>query len=238
MTKELLQQALDALYSEDVDQQSWAKTALMKAIAQPEQPDVSDVTAHPLQPVVTDKLGTLRFKANAIVRFLSEGRLNELATMDFSAKDRMQLAQLIGYSVSGYGTLSYVTDESYEAASRALPATQGAPAQSAAQPVQTSRAGEPTRCPEKLKPGGCQLHNLHCGWPKCNEAAQPIQSAQRKDADLLEDIARGLDRIANAKWQNWQELANPYEFERWVKARANHAAIQIRAAITAPKAIP
>jgi len=30
-------------------------------------------------------------------------------------------------------------------------------------------------CPEKLKPGGCQLHNLHCGYPQCNEppAAAP-----------------------------------------------------------------
>lgn len=25
-------------------------------------------------------------------------------------------------------------------------------------------------CPEKLKPGGCQLHNLQCGYPKCNQA--------------------------------------------------------------------
>lgn len=24
-------------------------------------------------------------------------------------------------------------------------------------------------CPEKLKPGGCQLHNLQCGWPDCNQ---------------------------------------------------------------------
>ena len=24
-------------------------------------------------------------------------------------------------------------------------------------------------CPEKLKPGGCQLHNLHCGYPECNK---------------------------------------------------------------------
>jgi len=38
--------------------------------------------------------------------------------------------------------------------------------QAAAQP---SQAVKSTRCPEKLKPGGCQLHNLHCGWPKCNE---------------------------------------------------------------------
>ncbi len=25
------------------------------------------------------------------------------------------------------------------------------------------------KCPEKLKPGGCQLHNLHCGYPKCDQ---------------------------------------------------------------------
>lgn len=36
--KEVIKQALEALYSEDVDQQSWAKTALMKALAQPVQP--------------------------------------------------------------------------------------------------------------------------------------------------------------------------------------------------------
>lgn len=23
-------------------------------------------------------------------------------------------------------------------------------------------------CPEKLKAGGCRLHNLHCGYPACN----------------------------------------------------------------------
>lgn len=29
---------------------------------------------------------------------------------------------------------------------------------------------EPIRCPDRLKNGGnCPHHNLHCGWPKCNE---------------------------------------------------------------------
>lgn len=32
-------------------------------------------------------------------------------------------------------------------------------------------------CPEKLKKGGCQLHNLHCGWPKCNAAPTPPEAA-------------------------------------------------------------
>lgn len=33
-------------------------------------------------------------------------------------------------------------------------------------------AGQPEEtsgwCEEKKKPGGCQLHNLHCGYPNCD----------------------------------------------------------------------
>ena len=63
-----------------------------------------------------------RFVSNKIVLHLldiaaSHGcDMNTIATMDFSDDDRMQFAQLIGYSVGGYGELSYVTDESYEEA--------------------------------------------------------------------------------------------------------------------------
>ncbi|EOI3527718.1 hypothetical protein ACMSYW_000893 [Cronobacter dublinensis] len=76
----------------------------------------------PMQPLVIDAKGTLRFKENPIVRKLldySTDRgygLNEMALEEFDAEDRMQLAQLIGYSLSGYGSLSYVSDESYERA--------------------------------------------------------------------------------------------------------------------------
>lgn len=75
---------------------------------------------HPTQPLVADSEGTIRFKQNAIVRFLlDEGRhdMNALAVMNFSDEDREQFAQLIGYSLSGYGELSYVSDASYETAS-------------------------------------------------------------------------------------------------------------------------
>lgn len=77
---------------------------------------------HPMQPVVLDDDGTPRFKANMIVRHLfTMGKLdlNELARMYFTPEDRMQLAQLLGYSIDGYGTLSYVTDESYAEADKA-----------------------------------------------------------------------------------------------------------------------
>ncbi len=73
---------------------------------------------HPMQPI--EKIeGVTRFRENKIVRWLVDSRpnsLNEIAMMEFSAEDRMQLAQLIGYSVSGYAELSYVTDKSYQKA--------------------------------------------------------------------------------------------------------------------------
>jgi hypothetical protein len=63
--------------------------------------------------------GKLRFRENQIISFLVElafengFSLSKIAAMDFSDEDRMQLAQLIGYSVAGYGMLSYTSDESY-----------------------------------------------------------------------------------------------------------------------------
>jgi len=79
---------------------------------------------NPIQPLVVDDKGVLRFKQNAIVRdlldFASERGfdLNEIARKNYTRTDRQQLAQLIGYSLSGYGELrSYVDDDSFAAAS-------------------------------------------------------------------------------------------------------------------------
>lgn len=77
----------------------------------------------PMQPVVkTD--GVLRFRSNAIVRYLLDlarehkiADLNSLAERDFSQADREQFAQLIGYSISGYHELPYVSDDSAAQAS-------------------------------------------------------------------------------------------------------------------------
>jgi hypothetical protein len=76
---------------------------------------------HPIQPIYTDPSGKARFKQNKIIDFLIEMGskkgfgLNEIACMDFPIEDRVQLAQLIGYSVEGFAELSYVTDEDYGA---------------------------------------------------------------------------------------------------------------------------
>jgi len=57
-----------------------------------------------------------RFVENAIVVWLLDNGgidLNDIACHPFSNEDREQFAQLIGYSLSGYGSLSYVSDDSY-----------------------------------------------------------------------------------------------------------------------------
>jgi len=75
-----------------------------------------------MQLLALDLDGVLRFKANAIVRFLLDAGpfdMNQLALMNFEPEDREQFAQLIGYSLSGYGDLSYVSDGAYERAERA-----------------------------------------------------------------------------------------------------------------------
>lgn len=77
---------------------------------------------HPMQPVVYDgprRTGVIRFKTNAIVEYLLHNggiNLNHLALLPFDREDREQFAQLIGYSVSGYGELSYVSRKSVIAA--------------------------------------------------------------------------------------------------------------------------
>jgi hypothetical protein len=75
--------------------------------------------AHPVQPLLMDKRGTLRFKQNAIVVHLLEAGpidMNHLATMTFSREDREQFAQLIGYSHDGAGDLSYFSEATWQEA--------------------------------------------------------------------------------------------------------------------------
>jgi hypothetical protein len=76
---------------------------------------------HPIQPLIKDDKGILRFKHNAIVRsLLDDGPydMNNLSVMTFSSEDREQFAQLIGYSLSGFFELDYVTDSTYLTAAK------------------------------------------------------------------------------------------------------------------------
>lgn len=77
-----------------------------------------DELHHPHQPIGWDDRGIIRFKENAIVSALLEVAsqhgldLNQIAIGvargRFRVEDQIQLAELIGYSVSGWGDLSYV----------------------------------------------------------------------------------------------------------------------------------
>lgn len=76
----------------------------------------NELASTPMQQIVKDAYGRPRFKANSIVEFLAEGRLNEIAGRGFPQEDREQLAQLIGYSIDGFSELFYVSDETYDRA--------------------------------------------------------------------------------------------------------------------------
>ena len=79
--------------------------------------DQREKLQHPIQPLGLDEGGVLRFKENAIVRYLLDNGphdMNHLAVQKFSQEDREQFAQLIGYSRSGWSDLSYVRDETWE----------------------------------------------------------------------------------------------------------------------------
>lgn len=68
---------------------------------------------HPIQPIGYDRHGVIRFKENKIIRWLCDTgklNLNETAVLPGIPKeDHEQLAQLLGYSVSGFGELPYVS---------------------------------------------------------------------------------------------------------------------------------
>lgn len=83
------------------------------------------MSKHPIQPLELDANGTLRFKENTVVRHLLDNGgidLNKLACLEFPQEDREQFAQLIGYSLSGFSELSYVSDTTYNLAAAPQPA--------------------------------------------------------------------------------------------------------------------
>ena len=77
---------------------------------------------HPDQPLGLDEEGIIRFKPNAIIGYLfqsgKEFDLNDLACIPFPDEDRVQLAQLLGYTLGGFSELSYVSDEAYKRVDR------------------------------------------------------------------------------------------------------------------------
>lgn len=80
---------------------------------------------HPMQPIIIASDGVVRFKKNPIVAYLLDHGgidMNAIAigiargAIAATPEDQSQFAQLIGYSVSGFGDLSYAPEEDVAAA--------------------------------------------------------------------------------------------------------------------------
>lgn len=68
------------------------------------------------QPLYIDDEGVARFRHNPLICYLADRRLNDLSITfppNEYKKHWSQLAQLLGYSIGGFGDLSYVSDEEY-----------------------------------------------------------------------------------------------------------------------------
>jgi hypothetical protein len=69
----------------------------------------------PMQPIGLDPNGTARFRENRIVRYLLDAGPFDMCQIadlpGITNAERMQFAQLIGYSVSGAGELRYFDHE-------------------------------------------------------------------------------------------------------------------------------
>jgi hypothetical protein len=97
---------------------------LTAALAHPKPDGPRAGGEYPMQPLLLDQHGRVRFRENTLVRhLLDKGGLtmNDLAVVECPVEEREQFAQLIGYSLDGFGELSYVTDETYARAEGATP---------------------------------------------------------------------------------------------------------------------
>lgn len=74
------------------------------------------MSKHPIQSIRNG-----RFVQNEVVRWLLDNGgkdMNDIAVQGFPQEDLEQFAQLIGYSLNGFGDLSYVSDDTYSAAEK------------------------------------------------------------------------------------------------------------------------
>lgn len=72
-----------------------------------------------MREIVFDDQGNIRFKANAIVAWLFDTQrinLNEIVMHKWPIEDQEEFWQMLGYSVSGYGDLSFARPETVAAA--------------------------------------------------------------------------------------------------------------------------
>lgn len=122
------------------------RVPLFTAPPKPEPGGVREALEQGEQPLVVDDHGVVRFRENPVVRYLLDAGpfdMNTLAVLPgISDEDRQIFAQLIGYSVSGYGDLSYAEGEPTERADRAQDALASQPAEEETYPEVPPGPGE------------------------------------------------------------------------------------------------
>lgn len=93
-------------------------------------------------------------------------------------------------------------------------------------------------CPEKNKPGGCQLPSIHCGYPECDKPPKSViveaqtvpykrkKPSRKKVMSVISDI-QGLIGTAKAAYQNDRD---PDRAQKVVDAleKAFNLAVRIR----------
>lgn len=68
-------------------------------------------------------------------------------------------------------------------------------------------------CPEKAKPGGCQLHNLHCGYPDCDRRPVPKPSPEAAERALA---SKDGVQVKALEWDNLGYAHVPFEGRYYV----------------------
>lgn len=62
-------------------------------------------------------------------------------------------------------------------------------------------------------------------------ARADLEAENERLREALATLQMQCNSLAASNWREWQELASPQEFERWVKSRAVHMEALARAAL-------
>lgn len=76
-----------------------------------------------------------------------------------------------------------------------------------AEPVQEPVTYTTGHCEQHKQNGGCQLHNLQCGWPDCDRKPITTPPAQRKPPRFPTMLRKMWSGAEVQKWinENWEQ---------------------------------
>jgi hypothetical protein len=100
---------------------------------------------------------------------------------------------------------------------------------------------EPTyttgHCKEKAQPGGCQLHNLHCGYPACDRKAANTLPAAQQEHEPENEPHVSLASVQEPYGYVWFTKHMEHRFTK-MKPHPDMGAMDIRPVYTTPPAQP